>query len=365
MAAARQMDNERNREELYIVSIMADSVNNIDANIPSYADGVLSCSVINSGTIAAQIVAIWVEDSNRNSAFVNVQSDPNSYISETQQSPSPRLGGTAINTATPPNANDPDLKYWIVTARGNMFSLKTTGPQGFDGADGNKWYNDESTEWSKINPPPIWNFGENEQVGDYYFNTKTRDIYVRETDHWRWIITLPKSGGQAGVAQGIGSIAMDFAGFKVYAFSSKPGVDSVLPAPSSFDVSKNSYLIFKVPVWNVDPDERDIVLSKDSRVWASITQQSTMKSGSFKLIDVNDATGKIVALSRDSVPLPYTDDTESTPPLVLYFGYDVKGTDITNDFPQTVPLNILLYGGIDGGLNNYGQNLPFVSIKMT
>jgi len=188
------------------------------------------------------------------------------------------------------------------------------------------------------------------------------------------IVTLPKSAGQAGVAKGIGSIAMDFPGFAVYALNNKPAVGTVLPAASSMTVSRDSYLIFRIPIWNVDPyGGRNIILygTPDTKVWCSISQQETMKSGSFELINVDDTTKTILAFSRGTVDLPYTDDTETTPPTVLYFGINtaktptfLRGIDITNQFPQTVPLNILLYGSIDGGENNYGQNLPFVSIKI-
>lgn len=350
----RQVDNDKGREQLVIV--------NTDTDHPSYDGTTLSCSVINIGTISAQIVRIWVEDSNLNSASVNVASKPGSLVAQNDQSPT--LSGTAISSGTTNPDKNGILRYWCVTARGTQFSLQTTGAQGEPGADGNKWYNDESTLWSRFNPPTLFTFGLGEHVGDYYLNTKTRDLYVRDATTWRWIVTLPKSAGQAGVAQGIGSIAMDFPEFKIYTFIKAPKVNDLLPAPSSFTVSKSSYLIFKVAIWNVDPDGRPIVLSSESRIWASITQQSTMKSGSWNLIQV-DSTGKITSLSSPaSIPLPYTDDTETTLPTVLYFGITQPST-MTNDFPQTVPINILLYGGIDGGTNNYGQNLPFVSIKIT
>jgi hypothetical protein len=339
MIQTRAIDNTIAREALLFYSVNGANVH-----------------VRNMGSFASQIVRLWYEDPSGNYHFVSVPSNRQTiqpYDPDWQYS----IG-----------SSDENNKYWIITARGNVFTLQqdigTEGPPGADGNDGNKWYNDESTQWSRYNPPPIFNFDPDEQVGDYYLNTFTRDLYVRDANSWRWIVKLPRSSGAAGVAQGIGSIAMDFPGFKIYTFNSRPDVGSVLPTPSSHSVSKNSYLVFRVPIWNVDPDGRDIVLSRDSRVWCSITQQSTMKSGTFKLIDVNDNTGQIIALSRNSVTMPYTDDTESSPPTVLYFGYDLRGSDMTNDFPQTVPLNILLYGGISGGTDNYGQNLPFVSIRI-
>ena len=85
----------------------------------------------------------------------------------------------------------------------------------------------------------------------------------------------------AQVAQGIGSLTMDFATFRYYEVE-----DNVLKNPTSgFNVPSGDDIVFAVLLTNLDPDERPIELNSHSSVWVYYPDQAA--SDGWKIINVH------------------------------------------------------------------------------
>jgi hypothetical protein len=369
MASARQLDNERNREELFIVNIAADPEHNIVQDMPTYVGGVLSCSVVNSGTISAQVVKIWVEDSQHKSAFVNVQG-ATSFIAENQKSGRLGEGQTATVTASgAPNPNDPQLRFWIVTARGNEFSLKVTGPPGADGSDGTRWYT--GTQYTKLSPPPndfipidpLTGNPADVNTGDFYVNTITGDLFQKQSSgEWLWKMKIAGTSGFATVAGGIGWIAMNFEIFEHWEFSSDQNnkdIHLIQPIANAYTINRlgsKSYLLFHVRMANVDPNH-DILLTSDSSIYTLVanTGGGSVKYAEWKIATLDN--GVLHCPPAHTVQLDrYLDPTQDPNWVDMYF-YGEYPTNI--QLPKLYPMNIEFFGTRVG---QYGQNLPFVSL---
>jgi len=162
--------------------------------------------------------------------------------------------------------------------------------------------------------------------------------------------TVPLEGAQgvtvANLAQGIGSIKMDF-DFRYYEVpNSNPGTDLGSPI-YSFTVDKNELTVFCVTLTNLDPSRQTITLYAYSYIWAVTPYASTVKGDSWSITKVED--NKLAVF--DFQELPYGVPTE------VYFGPHrpqfVSGT---------VPVFILLFGKI--GNEDYGQNIPFIALRI-
>jgi archaellum component FlaF (FlaF/FlaG flagellin family) len=160
--------------------------------------------------------------------------------------------------------------------------------------------------------------------------------------------TIPLEGEQgitvANLAQGIGSITMDF-DFRYYEVpNSNPGTDLGSPI-YSFTVDGGKLTVFCVTLTNLDPSRQTINLSSNSYIWAVTPYASTVKGDSWPIIKVEN--NKLAVF--DYQLLPYNVPTE------VYFGPHrpqfVSGT---------VPVFILLFGKI--GNDDYGQNIPFIAL---
>ena len=296
----RQMDDDSAREQLRIFPTQGNT--EFFMNIDS--DSVtVDCTINNTGTLPVQVVRLWVED----------------------QSQSPMATGSALIPSTQSviqqgqvkaypitvNIHISDLSktiFWFVTARGNQFNQYTNqGPAGPQGPPGTITY--------------------------------------------------------AVTTQGIGSITMDFKNFNYYTINDynrerpqdKIGSDIGAPA-SGYRVGFATYTIFKVYVSNVDPLHQNITLYSDSLIWASAAQGGTVKGSTWTIMNVTN--NKIVSYSPSEIMLPYN---ETPVPVAIYFGITSCKDWLNN--PTTIALNILLYGKYSDNAD-FGQNLPFVAIKV-
>ena len=154
----------------------------------------------------------------------------------------------------------------------------------------------------------------------------------------------------AQVSEGIGSIKMDFDSFKYYW---RHANDSITPwdeGIKSFQVPSGKELVFAILLGNLDPDGRTITLHSNSLI--QIYSGGSSKSGVAEIVNIDNGE---VTTPFNRIDLPYgkTD--------WIYFALDQQAlTQIAGD---TCAVNLLLFGTI--GDQDYGQNIPFVSIHVT
>ena len=168
-------------------------------------------------------------------------------------------------------------------------------------------------------------------------------------------VPLTKSQGiiMAQVSQGIGSISFDFEQFWHYDFSTQPADGTPLPSksPNNYTVSANNYTVFHVVLTNLDPLGKNIVLDGNSSIYIICAQSATVKYGTWGLVNVT--ANKIYPSSGAQCYLKYENMIE------IYFAGKLKQNP---DLNTAYPLNVLLLGR--KGNNDYGQNIPFVSIYL-
>lgn len=153
----------------------------------------------------------------------------------------------------------------------------------------------------------------------------------------------------ANVAEGIGSISMNFTNFKY--FEVVGGILQNYPqGNSAFELESGKDVVLGVYLTNYDKTNRSITLSSRSMLWAYFPK-APGNPGKWDITNINQTTGAIV--------VPYSDVTlahmESK---WIYFG---PGTVQVKDASGAV--NLILLGTIDS--HQYGQNIPFVSIYVT
>jgi len=158
------------------------------------------------------------------------------------------------------------------------------------------------------------------------------------------------------VAQGIGAIAFDFEQFWHYEFSGTPAQGNPLPSrsPKNYTISMSKYTVFHVVVTNFDPLGKDIVLNGNSSIYIICAQKSTVKYGTWGLVNVT--ANNIYPSSPAQYRLKYKNTIE-----IYFAGLPTSftgGVDVNTAYP----LNVILLGR--KGNNDYGQNIPFVSIYL-
>lgn len=233
-------------------------------------------TVRNTGSVAAQIINLWVFDTHpSNQRYTNKSLDMNLNPGEVLY-----LRGSSSLTVTIPGANaSHQFVSWFVTARGNTIPLET----------------------------------ENKVV-------------------------------IAELAQGIGSISMDFPLFRYYEV--QPG-DKLGPAQYSFNVPARSDVVFGCLLTNLDETIRDINLTQYSCFWLSVPAKSAMVYWSIAKV-VNETL----------VPFDFQ-ILEWGQPTSVFFG--PSSAQQLGGHPAAA--NILLYGTI--GDDDYGQNIPFIALYLS
>ena len=217
-----------------------------------------------------------------------------------------------------------------------------------------------SMSWANLNPGKLVKFTSGNGTKVFVPNAVSGDSFNI------WFVTargntvpLVKSQGttviNAQTAQGIGSIAFDFEQFWHYEFSGIPAPGIPLPSrsPKNYTISVSKYTVYHVVVTNFDPLGKDIVLNKNSSIYILCTQGSTVKYGTWNLVNVT--ANKIYPSSPAQYRLTYKNTIE------IYFAglpSFTGGVDVNTAYP----LNVLLLGR--KGNNDYGQNIPFVAIYL-
>ncbi len=171
-------------------------------------------------------------------------------------------------------------------------------------------------------------------------------------------ISLPKQTALsnniliAKVSEGIGSVAFDFEQFWHCDFAALPTDGTTLPArtATNYTLSESKYNVLHVTVTDFDLLQETIVLDRNSSIFIIGEHSGTVKWDKWELVNVTN--NKIYPNSPMSLTLVYGQ------PKDLYFAGMISSIDTGS----TYPLNILLYG--TKGHNEYGQNIPFVSIYL-
>lgn len=166
--------------------------------------------------------------------------------------------------------------------------------------------------------------------------------------------TVPLEKEQEGVivaqlAQGIGSISMDFRQFRYYeAPNDNDGTDIGSPH-YGFTIDSTKYTLLGVMLTNLDSSREAINLTGDSYIWAVARHVETLKSDQWNIRKVQD--NKLASFDFQIL--------EYGKPTIVYFG----AAEASRSAGKVVPINILLFGR--QGESDYGQNLPFIALRVT
>lgn len=255
--------------------------------VPSTGTVNVTADLVNSGSISAQIVTLWVLDATQQkynvtdlrASNINLKPGDRQHLSEVVQIP----GAASINM----------FNAWIVTARGNKVNL-----------------------------------------------AETQTVII------------------ANVAQGIGSMAMDFSTFGYYTYTSETSPTKLANYPTgivSFDVPKGKYVAFRANIRNLDTRKLTITLDSHSVFWAP---RLSGTADAWFIVEV-EADGTI-----KSTYTPITIAYLETKTIIFASQNDLGLGSFsalkTPNAVTSVAVFLLLHGTI--GTSPYAQNIPFVSI---
>jgi hypothetical protein len=163
-------------------------------------------------------------------------------------------------------------------------------------------------------------------------------------------VTPPEGITIAQVAQGIGSVSMDFTQFTHYDFASSPvNGTNIGTGKKSYSFYGGNYTILACLFTNLDQSRQNINLTANSYIWMIAPWSSTVKPDVWPITKV--VNNKYISTFSFQI-LPYG------VPTWVYFGpckpVFVKGV---------VPVFILFSGKL--GTSDFGQNVPFVAVDIT
>ena len=312
MIQTRQMDNDVAREQVRIFTASGNNQFLINQNSTSIT---VSCNINNTGTVPIQIIRVWVKDQSTMATGSASIPSAQSIIQQGKNQP----------YNIPVNVQISDLNqtiFWFVTARGNLFNqYSNQGPQGATGAQGVMGPNGTTTS--------------------------------------------------AQVAQGIGSIMMnftDFSYFNVTRYGANPSsyTYSIFPSGnlSGYSVTQGTAegILFRLKVTNLDLRNRTIILNAGSVLWCLFPNTIQQPRGAaWYLVNINPTTG-LITNNVSNVTL--------TPGIDTYLYFAALNQMTSNNFALcksaytgTAAVNLALVG--TANTDYFGQNLPFVSITIT
>lgn len=161
----------------------------------------------------------------------------------------------------------------------------------------------------------------------------------------------------AQVAQGIGSMALDFSAFRFFEYATSTRLASYSDGIKSFNVPSGTNIAFGALLTNLDPSEQTIILDKYSQLWLYFPQ-SPGQTRLWYVVNV-DSIGNI-ASSYSPISIAYMETK------LIVFASSAAGSFSSGSgvsilhSDDTGALNLLLLGTI--GPRDYGQNIPFVAL---
>jgi hypothetical protein len=163
----------------------------------------------------------------------------------------------------------------------------------------------------------------------------------------------------ADVAQGIGSMALDFATFGYYTYDTSTKLKNYPTGNFSFNIPVNTYVAFRASIRNLDPRKLTIKLDSHSLFW----QPSGTGSPENSWFIVNVRPDGIINGTYTQITIAYLE----TKTVIFASGKDLglgsfsQQRVASSAAGATVAAFLLLHGTI--GTSPYGQNIPFVSIN--
>ena len=165
----------------------------------------------------------------------------------------------------------------------------------------------------------------------------------------------------AQLAQGIGSIALNFFEFRFFTYVDDDELADYPEGTASFTVPHGTYIAFGVSLTNLDPMKQTITLNENTQLWLYFPTVPGQALGPVWYI-VDEVDGTIQ--SSYSPQTIYFAET-----ILLVFASEDHGSFAgasrvkikdSNQKDALGAVNLLLYGSI--GSRDYGQNVPFVSL---
>lgn len=155
------------------------------------------------------------------------------------------------------------------------------------------------------------------------------------------------------VAEGIGSVMMDFDSFKYY--KEEGGVLNFSESKLAFTVHSGEPIVFAAFLSNYDLKRRTLTLHSHSLLWAYFPKSPGTKA-IWDIVNVA-SNGTIIEDTYTPISLAYGESKW------IFFGKSGENSISVALKYQSGAVNLILLGKIGG--QDYGQNLPFVSIYVT
>jgi archaellum component FlaF (FlaF/FlaG flagellin family) len=165
----------------------------------------------------------------------------------------------------------------------------------------------------------------------------------------------------AQLAQGIGSLALDFYKFKYFEYESATKLKDYPSGNIGFTVPANTYIAFGCSLTNLDPEKRTIVFDSHSLLWVIVPTSDVPHSTWWYIVNVAQ-DGRINA-TYSPISLAYGE----TKMIIFASASDLGSSSFSRQTTPkaglSAPVFLLLHGQI--GSIAYGQNLPFVALYFT
>jgi hypothetical protein len=318
MIQTRQLDNDKANEHLTIINA-------------TKVGGILTCAIQNTGTVPAHIVRTWTSSQNYSMSVYIAQAETKTNVQCGSFSPLSLTAG----------------EFWLITARGNKFvfgeGMGAPGPTGNPGPSGSP--GTSGSPGPSGAPGPTGTPGRDGADG----------------------VSLSSL-----VAQGIGSIEMNFSTFRVYSVTgnSNPWTASGynrngMGGSPGYSTSSGTNIAFSVNITNRDPYQRAITLRSNSVFWVIFpTQPTQVRCAYWYIVNVNSNNGQITNAAFTNIPIAVnqtitvTFASSSDTGAINNFGKQSSG------YSGPAAAFLMLSGTFSTG-DPFGQNLPFVTVAFS
>lgn len=160
----------------------------------------------------------------------------------------------------------------------------------------------------------------------------------------------------AQLAQGIGYLAMDFESFRYFTYNGSQ-LDLYPTGATDYNVPHKTDIAFGLSLTNLDPEKRAILLDPHSQMWLYFP--AVPGAGPFVWYIVNVINGTITT-PYSEISIGYRETALLIFASAQAGGFVKESLTHPNVANKLCAVNLCLYGKI--GLEDYGQNIPFVSL---
>jgi hypothetical protein len=174
------------------------------------------------------------------------------------------------------------------------------------------------------------------------------------------VVPLEREGGiiVAQLAQGIGSLALDFNKFRYFEYESATKLKNYPNGNVGFTVPAGRPTAFGCSLTNLDPGKQTIFFDSHSLLWVIVPTSDVPHSTWWYIVNV--AQDGTINATYSSISLAYGE----TKMIIFASASDLGSSSFSRQTTPKAglpaPVFLLLHGNI--GESAYGQNLPFVSV---